>query len=71
MGENKDCKIYIGGREFKGISQESLELNYEKNTIETDCEVNTTVGAFHFKAVFTREQWAEYKEICRKAGLIE
>jgi hypothetical protein len=68
MGERSEKEIFIDGQEIKSISEGELNINYEQNTVERDCEIKTTYGVIHFKAVFTREQWDEFVEISRKVG---
>lgn len=68
MGEKTDYKVIIDGQEIQGISERNLYINYERNTFERDCEIATIYGIIHFKAVFTREQWEEFKRICKTVG---
>ncbi len=59
-------ELVLDGQKIMGISEGELTINYEQNTVERDCEVNSTYGTIRFKAVFTREQWEEYVELSKR-----
>lgn len=69
MGEKTDGKFYFDGQEITGISESDININFEQNLVERDCEINTVYGVIRFKDVFTREQWGEFIEVSKKAGV--
>lgn len=61
----KGYAVMINGEEFKGLSEDNLEIG--NDFIEMNCEIKTTFGDIEFKARFTNEQWNKYMKICLMA----